>query len=378
MKILFITGSRGEWGYIRPILELIDASNDLDYELCITNMHLLPSFGLSEKEILADGFKIHHRIYMSFDGYNHYSHIKSLGSFLLSMGDILASNKYDFIMLAGDRGEQLIAAIAGAYAYIPVGHIQAGEVSGNIDGVSRHAIGKMAHLHFASNEDAYERLVKLGEQEFRIFNTGAPQLDELHKMQTLSKEEFEAKHNFDISKPFFLLVQHPVTEEYEDAERQMNVTLDAIEKYSDYMTVVIMPNNDAGSEFISNTIKNRVTSKFITYPNISRIDYLTLLKNASLIIGNSSSGLLEAPTYSTPAVNIGRRQDKRIRGVNVIDVDYDTQEIESAIDKALSKDFISQLDGLNPYGDGKSSARILDIIRKTVFDNEIIIKELTY
>ena len=194
MRILFVTGSRGEWGYIRPILRLIEKDPELEYELCVTNMHLLPNFGLSEEEITNDGFEIKHRVFMSLDSYNHISQVKSLGIFLTSMADILASNDYDFIMLAGDRGEQLMGAIAGAYTYIPVGHIQAGEVSGNIDGAARHAIGKLAHVHFASNEDAEERLIKLAEEKFRVFNTGAPQVDEMvHPHQQMRLQIFYLK-----------------------------------------------------------------------------------------------------------------------------------------------------------------------------------------
>ena len=231
MRILFVTGSRGEWGYIRPILRLIEKDPELEYELCVTNMHLLPNFGLSEEEIKNDGFEIKHRVFMSLDSYNHISQVKSLGIFLTSMADILASNDYDFIMLAGDRGEQLMGAIAGAYTYIPVGHIQAGEVSGNIDGAARHAIGKLAHVHFASNVDAEERLIKLAEEKFRVFNTGAPQVDEMVQTPLLDPEYFEKKYNFDITREFFLVVQHPVTEEYDEAENQINTTFNVLEKY---------------------------------------------------------------------------------------------------------------------------------------------------
>ena len=168
LRLLFLTGSRGEWGYIRPILRLIDGSQEFCYSICATNMHLLPSFGLSVKEIESDGFRVEHKIYMSLDGYNHYTQVKSMGLFLSSFADILASSKPDWIVLAGDRGEQLIGAIAGAFCYVPVAHIQAGELSGNIDGMTRHAIGKFAHLHLASNADAAQRLIRLGEEPFRV------------------------------------------------------------------------------------------------------------------------------------------------------------------------------------------------------------------
>ena len=379
MRILFVTGSRGEWGYIRPILRLIEKDPELEYELCVTNMHLLPNFGLSEEEIKNDGFEIKHRVFMSLDSYNHISQVKSLGIFLTSMADILASNDYDFIMLAGDRGEQLMGAIAGAYTYIPVGHIQAGEVSGNIDGAARHAIGKLAHVHFASNEDAEERLIKLAEEKFRVFNTGAPQVDEMVQIPLLDPEYFEKKYNFDITKEFFLVVQHPVTEEYDEAENQINTTFNVLEKYQQ-KKVIILPNNDAGSIAIQNVIKQRKTLEHVVFANLSRIEYLTLMRYSLLIIGNSSSGLLEAPTYNIPAVNIGRRQDGRVSGLNVIHTDFCETKIKKAIKKALSNDFKRMLekDGFNPYGDGNSSENILKIVKEIHDMKDLTIKKLTY
>lgn len=379
MRILFVTGSRGEWGYIRPILRLIEKDPELEYELCVTNMHLLPNFGLSEEEIKNDGFEIKHRVFMSLDSYNHISQIKSLGIFLTSMADILASNDYDFIMLAGDRGEQLMGAIAGAYTYIPVGHIQAGEVSGNIDGAARHAIGKLAHVHFASNKDAEERLIKLAEEKFRVFNTGAPQVDEMVQFPLLDPDYFEKKYNFDITKEFFLVVQHPVTEEYDQAENQINTTFNVLEKYKE-KKVIILPNNDAGSTAIQNVIKQRKTLDYVVFANLSRIEYLTLMRYSLLIIGNSSSGLLEAPTYNIPAVNIGRRQDGRVSGLNVIHTDFCEIKIKKAIKKATSNDFKLMLekDGFNPYGDGNSSENILKIVKEIHDMKDLTIKKLTY
>lgn len=201
-KLLFITGSRGEWGYIRPILRLCQRRQDFDFSLCVTNMHLLPEYGSSYQEIEKDGFQIDHKIFMSLDGYNHLTMVKSLGIFLISLADIIATNKPNWIILAGDRGEQLMGALCGAFCYLPVAHIQAGELSGNIDGMTRHAIGKYAHLHFASNTDAADRLEKLGEEEFRIHNVGAPQLDELVQGQYTSREELENKLAIDLSQPY--------------------------------------------------------------------------------------------------------------------------------------------------------------------------------
>ena len=352
-KIMVITGSRGEWGYIRPILKLIDAHDDLDYVLVVTNMHLLPSYGNSYKEIEADGFKIHYKINMSLDGYNHYTHSKSLGLVLLQLPDIIEVEKPDWILLAGDRGEQLSAAIAAAYTYTPVAHIQAGEVSGNIDGMARHAIGKLVHLHFASNVDAEQRLLKLGEEGFRVFNVGAPQIDEMVNAEYTDIAQLERELCVELSGEYILAVMHPVTEEMSKASEQAEIFIKALNHF-DIPKVMILPNNDAG--------------------------YLGLLKNCKCIVGNSSSGLLEAPTFKIPAVNIGRRQNQRFRGINVIDVEFDIEKIVFSIKKAMSDEFNIYLkkNCVNPYGDGNSSAKILEILLNTKIDDKLLIKNLTF
>ena len=379
MKLLFVTGSRGEWGYIRPLLKLIKKNKNFSYKLCVTNMHLLPSFGESINEIEKDGFNVDYRINMSLDGYNHISQVKSLGVFLTSFADILASDKPDWIILAGDRGEQLMGAIGGAYAYIPVLHIQAGEKSGNIDGMARHAIGKFAHLHIASNEDASDRLIKLGEEKFRIHNVGAPQLDELVSGFFSSKEEIKLRLGVDLEIDFMLVVQHPVTEEFDIADQQIKETIQAINDF-EMPKIVILPNNDAGSIKVRNGIENHLKGVRHIFSNISREDYLGILKSAQIIVGNSSSGLLEAPTFQVPAINIGRRQKGREQGINVINVDFNKEEIIGAIQKGLSSDFRRNLEKncQNPYGDGYSSQRILDLLSKTARDSKLLIKDITY
>lgn len=378
-KIMIITGSRGEWGYIRPILKLIQQRNDVEYVLVVTNMHLLPAYGNSYKEIENDGFKIHYKVHMSLDGYSHVTHAKSLGLFLNSMPDIIDSEKPDWILLAGDRGEQLMAAIAGAYTYTPVAHIQAGELSGNIDGMTRHAIGKLVHLHFAANQDAADRLKKLGEEEFRIHNVGAPQLDEMVNAQFTELKEIEDKLCVKLDKGYILGVMHPVTEEADKAQTQAEVFIKALNQF-DVPKVIILPNNDAGSNGVKEAIKNYRQGEYYMYANLKREDYLGLLKNSLCIVGNSSSGLLEAPTFKVPAVNIGRRQNMRFRGINVIDVSFEVDEVVSAIEQAMSAEFVKYLEENceNPYGDGHSSERILDLLMNTKIDEKLLTKKLTY
>jgi GDP/UDP-N,N'-diacetylbacillosamine 2-epimerase (hydrolysing) len=378
-KILFLTGSRGEWGYIRPILRLLRERKDVESVLVVTNMHLLPSYGNSYKEIENDGFHINYKIHMSLDGYSHFTQAKSLGICLTSLPDIIESEKPDWRLLAGDRGEQLVGAIAGAYTYTPVAHIQAGEVSGNIDGMVRHAIGKLVHMHFAANADAVQRLISLGEEEFRIFNVGAPQIDEMIQGKISSLLEIQNKLSIDITKGYLLAVLHPVTEEANKAGEQAELFIKVLNKFN-YIKIVILPNNDAGSNSVKYAIENCKRGTYYIYANLNRADYLGLLKNCSCIVGNSSSGLLEAPTFKVPAVNIGRRQNLRCRGINVIDVDFNFDEIILAIEKALSIEFKNYLYKMcmNPYGDGHSSERIIDLLINTPIDSKLLVKNLTY
>ena len=252
MKILFVTGSRGEWGYIRPIIKLC-IKQSIDYQICATNMVLLPSFGNLINEIREDGYKVSDEILMSLDGYDHYSMTKSLGIFLTSFVDVIRRIKPNWILLAGDRGEQLMASIAGSYTYTPVAHIQAGERSGNIDGLSRHAIGKFSHIHFAANEDAKKRLISLGEEKFRIFNVGAPQIDEIKNKEISNDQDIIKKYNLNLSKKFILVLLHPVTEEYDNIGEQTNQLFQALDMFR-YNYLWICPNNDAGSIKIINLI----------------------------------------------------------------------------------------------------------------------------
>lgn len=378
-KIMIITGSRGEWGYIRPILRLIEKRDDVEAVLVVTNMHLLPAYGNSYKEIENDGFHIDYKVHMSLDGYSHVTQAKSLGIFLTSLPDIIANEKPDWILLAGDRGEQLMGAIAAAYTYTPVAHIQAGEVSGNIDNMTRHAIGKLVHMHFASNQDAAERLIKLGEEAFRVHNVGAPQIDEMVAAQYTELAEIEEKLCVHLSEGYLLGVMHPVTEEADRAEMQAEIFIKALNRF-DMPKVIILPNNDAGSNGVKRAIQDYRVGEYYMYANLKREDYLGLLKNARCIVGNSSSGLLEAPTFKVPAVNIGRRQNLRFRGINVIDVPFELEEVVRAIEKAVSDEFRNYLAAacVNPYGDGHSSERILDLLVNTPVDQKLLVKQLTY
>lgn len=376
LRLLFIAGSRGEWGYIRPILRRCEVLG-VDYEICATNMVLLPGYGSLIDEIRREGFKVTDEIFMSLEGHNHFTMVKSLGVFLTSFVDVIYRVKPSWIILAGDRGEQLMAAIAAAYTYTPVTHIQAGEKSGNIDGVTRHSIGKFVHLHFAANQDAADRLLQLGEEPFRVHLVGAPQLDELVENDVATRDELEARHLLTSDAKFLLIVQHPVTEEMHQARSQVEELAHALLRFQ-MPKVWVLPNNDAGSSMVRQTLTQLRTSDIMLFENVTRRDYLGFMKHCAAMVGNSSSGLLEAPTFGTPAVNLGRRQADRVRGANVIDAPFERDAIVTAIETSISPQFRSQLSGcVNPYGDGRSSERILDILLNTPINDRLLIKKLT-
>ncbi|MBT5367237.1 MAG: UDP-N-acetylglucosamine 2-epimerase (hydrolyzing) [Nitrospinaceae bacterium] len=378
--IAVITGGRMTYGYSRPVMREIEKHPDIDYSLIVTNQHLLPTFGLSVEEIEDDGFNITDKIYMALDGYSPATMVKSLGVFMLGVTDALVRMKPDIVLVVGDRGEHFVAAMAGAHMNIPVAHIQAGELSGNIDGMTRHAIARYAHIHFASNEDAAERLKRSGEQEFRVFMTGAPQLDELVNGHFISSEKTARKFNLDLKKPIVLFVQHPVTEEFGETGFQMRETLEAI-KESKHQTVAIFPNNDAGSDEARRIIENYKMPFMRVERNLPREEYLGLMRVASVMVGNSSGGLIEAPVFKLPAVNVGERQRDRYRGKNVIDVPPDRNSIQNAIVNAILPEFRESLNGSgsNPYfGDGKVSGRIVNILRTVKIDEQLLKKQLTF
>lgn len=378
MKILFVTGSRSEWGYIKPILQILKKKK-IKTEICITNMHLLDSYGYTVDEIKKDGFKINEKIYMALDGYNTYTMTKSLGVFFISFTDMLLRIKPQWVVIAGDRSESFAASVVSAYNNIPVAHIQAGELSGNIDGQSRHAIGKFAHLHFSANKKFSQILEKLGEQKFRIKTVGSPQLDELKFITKKMKNSVFNKLNINRSEDYMLVVYHGVTEEYLNTEKYFKILLDSLNAFK-INKIWVLPNNDAGSSIIKNNILKYRKSNTLIFDNLDRDSYLCILQNALCIVGNSSSGIIEAPTFKIPCVNIGRRQNKRLKAKNVINVlDYNKKKIIYSIKKAISNRFKNSLRNLkNPYGTGNSSIKIVKHLVNTKIDQKLLFKELTY
>jgi GDP/UDP-N,N'-diacetylbacillosamine 2-epimerase (hydrolysing) len=378
MKIAFITGSRSEWGYIRPILRHIEQDQELDYALIVTNMHLLPRFGSTIREIEHDGFRIAERIFMAYDGFTGLTMTKSLASLLSELPAALERASPHLLLLAGDRGEQLMGAIAAVHMRIAVAHVQAGELSGHVDGVIRHAITKLAHIHFAANEECAERVRGLGEQEFRIHVTGAPLVDELVEGMYDSPSQLADSLGIVPDRPLILAVQHPVIEDENAAGRQLDETIAALAEIG-AQTVFIAPNSDAGSHAIREHLARLRTRHIRVIQNLPRSQFLGLLKLAAAIVGNSSSGILEAPTFGTPCVNIGGRQRGRLQTGHVINVDHCRHSITRAIRTALSPAFAAQASRVrNPYGNGGAAERIVKIVKDMEFNDRLLNKELTF
>ena len=380
MKLLFFTGSRSEWGYIKPILSECKKKK-IQYKISASNMLLLDSFGLAKKEINKDGFKIHDEIYMALDGFNNVTTTKSMGVLLQSFADTLAREKPTWLIVAGDRSETLIATIAAAYMNIPIAHIQAGELSGNIDGQARHAIGKFAHLHFASNLDAVKRLKSLGEEKFRIKLVGAPQLDDLYnnKQKFKNISVIKNKYNIDIKNNYILVIYHPPQSNIEPIKKDFKNIFNFLKKLN-MKKIWISPNNDAGSAIIKSEFMRYRDANDYLFDNLPREEYLILLKNAKCIFGNSSSGIIESPSFKIPCINIGFRQHGRLQARNIINVtQVKEQKLRGAFKKIDSKKFQKKLKNLiNPYGDGNSSKKILDYVLKTKIDIKLMFKKMTY
>lgn len=379
-KIAVIASSRATYGYKRRLIGMIHQSSKLELQLVVTGMHLIRKYGYSVKDIEADGYPITAKIDIGLSGDSPFSWTRSIGKEIRDLAGVFESIKPDMVLVTGDRAEMFAAAVTSAYMNIPVAHIQSGDVSGHIDGSARHAITKLSHIHFASCRDSAKRVERLGEEPWRIFNVGAPQLDEIIHAKKMPKEKLSEMFSFDFYQKTALVIQHAVLVEIDKAYRQMKETMEAV-KALKIPAIVIYPNIDSGGRQVIKAIKEYEKLPFIhTYENINRDVFMSLLSSVSIIIGNSSCGILEAPSFKLPAINIGNRQRGRMQASNVINVDYDRGRIKSAIESALyDKGFIRKLRKcVSPYGDGHSSERIRDILEKLEINTELLDKKITY
>ena len=378
-KILYITGTRADYGLMQSVLRAIEEHPKLELELIVTGMHIMPEFGRTINEIKKDGFKIH-EIDATYKKDNKESMANFVGEFIQLLTKKVNEIKPDLILVLGDRGEMLAGAIVGACLAIPVAHLHGGEITSTVDEFSRHAITKLAHIHLPATEKSADRIIKMGEDPSNVFVVGAPGLDSILNENLIEPAELSKKYNLDSSKPIFMVVQHPVTTEVRDAHEHIRETLEAIVGLR-HQTILIYPNADAGSRAMIEVIKEYEKYPFIkTFKSIPHKEYLSLMKMATVIIGNSSSGIIEAPSFGLPVVNIGSRQEGRERAENVIDADYDKEQIETAIKKALDdgnfKEKVKKYK--SPYGDGKAGVRIVDILSRIKIDKKLLQKRLTY
>jgi len=378
-KILYITGTRADYGLMQSVLGAIEEHPKIELELIVTGMHIMPEFGRTINEIKKDGFKIH-EIDATYEKDNEESMANFIGEFIQLLTKKVNEIKPDLILVLGDRGEMLAGAIVGAYLTIPVAHLHGGEITSTVDEFSRHAITKLAHIHLPATEKSSERIIKMGEDPSNVFVVGAPGLDSILNENLIEPAELSKKYNLGSSNPIFLVIQHPVTTEVGDAHEQIRETLDAIVGLR-HQTILIYPNADAGGREMIEVIKEYEKYPFIrTFKSIPHKEYLSLMKMATVMVGNSSSGIIEAPSFGLPVINIGSRQEGRERAENVIDVDYDKEQIKTAIKKALDdENFKEKVKNCkSPYGDGKAGVRIADILSEIKIDKKILQKRLTY
>jgi UDP-N-acetylglucosamine 2-epimerase (non-hydrolysing)/GDP/UDP-N,N'-diacetylbacillosamine 2-epimerase (hydrolysing) len=381
-RIAVVTGTRAEYGILLPVLKAIKTKPGLELALVVTGMHLSHEFGYTINEIKSDGFRIDAKVPILSKSDTLAAMAKSVGLGIIGMSRTWERLRPDIILVLGDRVEPLAAAIAGAYMNIPVAHIHGGDAcaGGNIDDSNRYAITKFAHVHFPATSKSAERIIKMGEEEWRVHQVGSPALDVILSEPLISAEHLAESFNLDLSQPLILLVQHPVTTQVDEASQQMRETLEATKEIG-YPTVLIYPNSDAGGRRMIEVIKEYERYPFIkTFESLPRKEYLSLVKAASVMVGNSSSGIIDAPSLGLPAVNIGIRQEGRERGRNVIDVGHSKQEIIEAIKKALTdKEFLDEVKRCEtPYGDGKASQRIAEILSKLEITPRLLQKKITY
>jgi GDP/UDP-N,N'-diacetylbacillosamine 2-epimerase (hydrolysing) len=377
MKVFVLIERRADYSRYKPILTKMKEDSFFEIYLVVTGICLLDLHGKDINYIENDGFTINAKIPMFEEGNpdNGAEMVRSMARVLEGVTNELEKSKPDLVLSGFDIGGNFAVTIAAAHMNIPVAHIQGGEVTGSIDESIRHAMSKFSHVHFPATEDARKRLIRLGENPKDIYVTGCPSIDVLMNTPYLPKEELEKEFEIDFSKPFLLMIQHPVTTEAKSSFDQIKETINAI-KNKGIQAIVLLPNNDAGHAKIIDEIKN---SGLKWLPSLSTEKFVNLYRNAWALIGNSSSGIHETPSLKIPAINIGNRQMGRERATNVIDVPNDQHQIELAIDKAIFdtefRDFVSKIE--NPYGKGDSAEIIVNLL-KTIDFSKVSIQKVFY
>lgn len=373
-KIIYITGSRSDFGLMLSTLKKIDKNSNLELSLIVTGMHLSKKYGKSINEIKKSGLKILKTIpIIEEEETKNLNMGISTGKCIIKLSKLLDKLKPDILLLEGDRFETLASAIAGAFLNIPIAHISGGDVSKSIDDSIRHAITKLAHIHFPGTKKSAQRIIKMGEEPWRVHMVGTP-----INVKISSKKDIKEKLGIDLNKKTILIIQHPVTTEFDIARKQMKELMGAINELKE-QKIIIYPNNDPGSDKIINVIKEQTKKDTFVYKNLPQEIFTGILKNVEMIIGNSSAGIVEAPRFNIPCINLGIRQEGRERAKNVIDSKINKTHILNAIKKIKKPEFKEKItESETPYKSNKVEEKITNVLSKINKNNKMLKKVQTY
>ena len=363
-KVAVFTGTRAEYGLLSLILKGLKESDKVELQLLVGGTHLVEDFGFTIKHIIEDGFAITERLDFLLASDEPVSVSKSMALAQITAAESLERHHPDLLVLLGDRFEALAVAQAAVVAGVPIAHIHGGELTeAAMDDAFRHAITKLSHWHFTASEVYRQRVIQLGEQPERVFNFGAPGIDNIKKLALLPIKELASTLDIQLKQPYFLVTYHPETLSDISVLDGMKALLDALDEFADFQVIITYPNADAQGRLIMTELEKyakRNVGRVFLFRSIGQLNYLSAMQSASAVIGNSSSGIIEAPSFHIPTVNIGERQKGRISSSSVIDVARDTKAIVGGIKKALSQKFIETIAELpNPYGDGNACEKIL-------------------
>lgn len=370
-KICVVTGTRAEYGLLRWVMEGIRKSPKLELQLVVTGMHLSPEFGMTVNAIEADGFRIDRKVEMLLSSDTSVGVTKSMGLGMIGFADVLAELKPDLMLILGDRFEIFVAAASAMIARIPIAHLHGGEATeGAFDEAIRHSITKMSHLHFVAAEEYRRRVIQLGEQPEHVFNVGGLGIDNIFRLKLLTRDELEAALDFKLAKRNLLITFHPVTLEYGTSMQQMDELLAALSELRDTGLIFTMPNADAEGRVLFDQIKKFCANhaNASAYTSLGQVIYLSCIKHIDAVVGNSSSGLLEAPSFKKGTINIGERQKGRIIATSVINCSPIKNCISDAMEKLFSEEFQeSLLDTKNPVDSyGNASKKIIKTLERTI------------
>lgn len=382
-NICIITGTRAEYGLLYPLIKKISEDDRLNSQLVVTGMHLSPEFGLTYKQIEEDGYKIDEKVEILLSSDTSIGISKSMGLAMISFSEVFDRLKPDMVVVLGDRYEIFSAVSVANISRIPVCHLHGGETTeGAFDENLRHSITKMSYLHFTSTEEYRKRVIQLGESADRVFNVGAIGIENIKKMNLLSKEELEESINFKLDKKYAIVTFHPVTLENNTAKDQFKELLLALYNIKDLKVIFTKANSDTDGRIINKMIDEFVLNdkeRFIAFTSMGSLRYLSAIKYSDVVIGNSSSGIVEVPSFNKPTINIGDRQKGRIQAKSIINCEPVKNDIENAIEKALSKEFLENIkDVKNPYGEGNVSDKIIEKIKYFLENDKINLKKKFY